>query len=72
MKNWEDFYEVRPVGFGGSGPFWQIYHKVTGEAASPRYNVKAAAIYFIEQELKQEMEEQVDKLLGASDEHIRS
>jgi hypothetical protein len=75
MEPWEQFeqfYVIRPVGFGGSGPFWQAFHITTNEPASPRYNVKEAAIHYVQQELKREMEEQVEKLLGASNEHIRS
>lgn len=66
MEPWErfeEFYVIRPVGFGN---FWQAFHISTGQPASPRYSDKDAAIYYVQQELKQEMEEQVEKLLGAS------
>lgn len=49
------------------GPnLWRVYNRVTDQSASPVYNSKDAARYYVEQELKLEMEEQMDKLLGGS------
>lgn len=49
------------------GPsLWRVYNRHTDQPASPVYNSKDAAIYYVEQELKLEMEEQIDKLLGGS------
>ncbi len=58
----ENFYFTR------MGPsLWRAYNRATCESASPVYNNKEAAIYYVIRELKQELNENIEKLLGGSD-----
>lgn len=58
----ENFY------FTKYGPnLWRAYNSYTNESASPVYNSKEAAIHYVLRELKQEMEENIETLLGGSD-----
>jgi len=43
---------------------WRAYNKTTHESASPVYNSKEAAIYYVQQELIREMDTQIDIMLG--------
>jgi hypothetical protein len=53
------------------GPnLWRAYNRATNESASPVYNSKEAAIYYVLQELKQEMEENIETILGGSNDAL--
>lgn len=70
MEPWEQFdqfFVLRMVGHD----LWQAFRISDMTPVSPQYKDKSNAIYYVQQELKAEMEKQVEKLLGASDEHIR-
>lgn len=54
------------------GPnLWQAFNRTTKQAVSPRYTDKDAAIYYVEQELKQEVEENIHEMLGGNFEYLR-
>ncbi len=64
MELWEDFdqhFVLRLVGPN----LWQAFNKSTMESVSPRYNSKEAAIYYVQREIKDEMEEQIEGMLGS-------
>ena len=53
--------------FTSYGPnLWRAYNKVTNESASPVYNNKDAAIYYVKQELIREMNVQIEVMLGGN------
>ena len=56
--------------FTSYGPnLWRAYNKATHQPASPVYNSKEAAIYYVQQELIQEMGIQIDQMLGGNGEN---
>lgn len=71
MEPWESFDEHFVLRLVGQG-LWQAFNKSTMTPASPRYNNKEAAIHYVQQEMKAEMEASISAILGKSDEHIRN
>ena len=69
MSDFDKDYKLVNCGPG----LWQAINRYTNESASPRYTDKAAAKYYVERELKQQMEDAVHELLGGdTSEYIRS
>lgn len=46
---------------------WQVFNRHTNEPVSPQYSSPDAARYFVHKSLKQEMEKNIETLLGGSD-----
>lgn len=59
----EEFYATYKFICTGPG-LVQIYNTYTNKAASPIYSNQAAARYYVEQELKREMDEEIENILG--------
>jgi len=49
---------------------WQAFNRATHQSASPVYSSKEAAIHYVLQKLKQEMEENIEAILGGSNDAI--
>jgi hypothetical protein len=61
-EEFDALYIIRNIGPNT----WQAFNKITNQPASPGYNCKDAAINYVQQDLKQEMNIQIDKMLGGN------
>ncbi len=65
----EDFDRAFILRSTGPG-LWQAYNRTTNDTASPIYNDREAACYYVIREMRQEAEDAIVEMLGGTDEYI--